>query len=125
MKRGEYEGSELPNDDFPGRFFACWEPEPLAEVVDGAGLRGRPSRTVDDGWIAPARPPRPARCPTTSAPDLRVLVCGLNPSLYAADAGRRVTPGPGNRFWPAALAAGLVTHDRDPLAAPCATTAWA
>lgn len=44
---------------------------------------------------------------------MRLLVCGLNPSLYAADVG--VAYGrPGNRFWPAALAAGLVTVDRDP-----------
>lgn len=44
---------------------------------------------------------------------MRLLVCGLNPSLHAAKAGvGYVTPG--NRFWPAALAAGLVTADRDP-----------
>ena len=44
---------------------------------------------------------------------MRLLVVGLNPSLYSADVGvgyRR----PGNRFWPAALGAGLVTRDRDP-----------
>jgi TDG/mug DNA glycosylase family protein len=44
---------------------------------------------------------------------MRLLVCGLNPSLYAADAGVGFAR-PGNRFWPAALAAGLVTRDRDP-----------
>jgi TDG/mug DNA glycosylase family protein len=44
---------------------------------------------------------------------MRLLVCGLNPSVHAAKAGvGYVTPG--NRFWPAALAAGLVTRDRDP-----------
>jgi len=43
---------------------------------------------------------------------MRMLVCGLNPSLYAADAGVGFAR-PGNRFWPAALAAGLVTVDRD------------
>jgi hypothetical protein len=37
MKRGEYEGNELPNDDFPGRFFACWEP------TQGGGRGGLPS----------------------------------------------------------------------------------
>ena len=51
--------------------------------------------------------------PDLVRPDLRVLVCGYNPSLYAADTA---TPfgRPGNRFWPAALAAGVVTRDRDP-----------
>ncbi|MGY6499413.1 MAG: mismatch-specific DNA-glycosylase [Acidimicrobiales bacterium] len=54
--------------------------------------------------------------PDTVGPDLRLLVCGLNPSLHAADAGVGYA-GPGNRFWPAALAAGITTHDRDPLRA--------
>jgi TDG/mug DNA glycosylase family protein len=49
------------------------------------------------------------------APGMRLLVCGLNPSLYAADAGVGFAR-PGNRFWPALLAAGLATVDRDPLA---------
>ena len=44
---------------------------------------------------------------------MRLLVCGLNPSEYAADVGVGFAR-PGNRFWPAALAAGLVTRDRDP-----------
>ncbi len=50
------------------------------------------------------------------APDLRLLVCGVNPSLYSADAGVGYAR-PGNRFWPAALAAGVATVDRDPVAA--------
>jgi double-stranded uracil-DNA glycosylase len=44
---------------------------------------------------------------------LRLLVCGINPSPASANAGvgyyRK-----GNRFWTAALGAGLVTADRDP-----------
>jgi double-stranded uracil-DNA glycosylase len=48
-------------------------------------------------------------------PDMRVLVSGRNPSLYAADAGVGFAR-PGNRFWPALLAAGLATVGRDPLA---------
>src|SRR5690606_33071206 len=39
---------------------------------------------------------------------------GLNPSQYAADAGVGFAR-PGNRFWPAMLAAGLVRRDRDPV----------
>lgn len=51
--------------------------------------------------------------PDTVGPRMRLLVSGLNPSEHAADAGvGYVTPG--NRFWPAALTAGLVTRDRDP-----------
>ena len=44
---------------------------------------------------------------------MRLLVCGLNPSVYSADAGMGFAR-PGNRFWPAALASGLVTKARDP-----------
>ena len=36
---------------------------------------------------------------------MRVLVCGLNPSLRSADMGVGFA-GPSNRFWPAALDAG-------------------
>jgi len=43
---------------------------------------------------------------------MRLLVCGLNPSLYAADAGVGFAR-PGNRFWPAALSSGIVSRDRD------------
>lgn len=43
---------------------------------------------------------------------LRLLVCGINPSPASANAGVGYA-NPGNRFWPAALAAGLVTADRD------------
>lgn len=44
---------------------------------------------------------------------MRLLVCGLNPSVRAADAGVGFVT-PGNRFWRAALAAGIVTRDREP-----------
>src|SRR5262249_40176397 len=46
-------------------------------------------------------------------PDMRVLLVGLNPSVYSADAGRGFAR-PGNRFWPAALASRLVTVAHDP-----------
>lgn len=51
--------------------------------------------------------------PDTVGVAMRVLVCGLNPSPDAADHGIGFHR-PGNRFWPAALAAGLVSVDRDP-----------
>ena len=44
---------------------------------------------------------------------MRLLVCGLNPSIYSAQTGIGFAR-PGNRFWPAALAAGIVSVDRDP-----------
>ena len=44
--------------------------------------------------------------PDLLAPGLRVLVCGINPSLYSAAAGCHFAR-PGNRFWRALDAAGL------------------
>jgi TDG/mug DNA glycosylase family protein len=52
----------------------------------------------------------------TVGPNLRLLVCGLNPSVYSADAGAGFAR-PGNRYWPAALAAGIVQVGFDPIAA--------
>ena len=46
-------------------------------------------------------------------PGMRMLMIGLNPSLHSADSGIGYFRA-GNRFWPAMLAAGLVTRDRDP-----------
>ena len=51
--------------------------------------------------------------PDTVGPGMRLLLCGLNPSIYSADRGMGFAR-PGNRFWPAALAAGIVSRDRDP-----------
>ncbi len=48
-------------------------------------------------------------------PRMRLLMSGLNPSPASADAGVGFAR-PGNRFWPAMLAAGLATIDRDPQA---------
>jgi TDG/mug DNA glycosylase family protein len=44
---------------------------------------------------------------------MRLLCCGLNPSLHAADAGVGYITG-SNRFWKAMALAGLATRDRDP-----------
>jgi TDG/mug DNA glycosylase family protein len=60
---------------------------------------------VDADWIrVSAR--RARTLPDTVGPGMRLLVCGLNPSLFAADAGVGYAR-PGNRFWPAARATRL------------------
>src|SRR5437588_2108104 len=66
--------------------------------------------------IEPALPWRPTRqqiadaagkyLPDLLAPSLRVLFCGINPSLYSAAVGHHFAR-PGNRFYPALFAAGL------------------
>ncbi len=115
--RGEVEGRGIfPDDDFPGRWFSSWTAERLHDVVVGAGftidaVEPRGGTAGDQGFRVRAR--REVSLPDHVGASMRLLVCGLNPSVHAADAGvGYVTPG--NRFWPAALAAGLVTRDRDP-----------
>ncbi|HWO12167.1 MAG TPA: G/U mismatch-specific DNA glycosylase [Polyangiaceae bacterium] len=46
------------------------------------------------------------RVPDLIAPDLRVLFCGINPSLYSAVVGHHFAR-PGNRFWPTLHRAGF------------------
>jgi double-stranded uracil-DNA glycosylase len=113
MRCGAGEGT-LPDDDFAGRFFAEWQPEPLTDVVAGAGfaLDELTAEGSNGEWLQ-LRLRRARTLPDFVGPDLRVLVVGLNPSEYAADAGVGFAR-PGNRFWPAAVAAGLVSADRDP-----------
>jgi TDG/mug DNA glycosylase family protein len=113
---GDGEDRTAADDDFPDRLFASWPPDALADLLVGAGF------TVDavdvsprpDGWDAmSARATRARTLPDTVGAGMRLLLCGLNPSLYAADAGVGFAR-PGNRFWPAALAAGIVSTDRSP-----------
>jgi double-stranded uracil-DNA glycosylase len=44
--------------------------------------------------------------PDVIAPQLQVLFCGINPSLYSAAVGHHFAR-PGNRFWPALAASGI------------------
>lgn len=113
---GEAEGRAVfPGDDFPGRWFSTWSTARLRDVVAGAGfaLDRLDERANDDGTGFTVHGRRAPTLPDTVAADMRLLICGLNPSVRAADAGVGFVT-PGNRFWPAALAAGLVTRDRDP-----------
>jgi len=113
---GTVEGRGVfPGDDLPGRYFSTWSGGRLEDVVHGAGfdLDELEETTSPDGVCFTVRATRARTLPDTVGPGMRLLVCGLNPSLRAADAGVGFVT-PGNRFWPAALAAGLVTRDRDP-----------
>lgn len=99
------------DDDFPGRLFTWWPPRSLEALLVGAGF------VVDDldvtGEDVTASVTRARTLPDIVAPGMRLLISGLNPSLYAADAGVAYAR-PGNRFWPAALDAGIASVDRDP-----------
>lgn len=114
---GEREGRDVfSDDDLPGRWFSTWSAERLTDVVVGAGfaidaLAERRNRHGNVEFTVRAH--RERTLPDTVGPAMRLLVCGLNPSLHAANAGVGFVT-PGNRFWPAALEAGLVSRDRDP-----------
>lgn len=82
----------------------------LELVVAGAGFSFDGARR--DGAGLAVAVSRLHTLPDTVGPVMRVLLVGLNPSVYSADRGIGFAR-PGNRFWPAALAAGLVTRDRD------------
>jgi hypothetical protein len=108
-------GPASPVGPAPPRRSVGWSPTLLADVVRGAGFElDRLLDGVIQGRQAISAPALRARTlPDRVGKGLRMLVCGLNPSLYAADAGIGFAR-PGNRFWPAALAAGVATRDRDP-----------
>lgn len=111
---GDHWGPESRSGgEFAGRLFSGWSRTELDDLLTGAGFE--PVRVVSESarnsHLVLAR--RAFTLPDTVGPHMRLLVCGLNPSLYSADVG--VGYGrPGNRFWPAAVAAGLVTRAFDP-----------
>lgn len=111
-------GSDAGNG-LPGRRFTCWPADALVDVVVGAGFVDLEVATSPTGrGDAPdldLTATRGRTLPDTVAPGMRLLVCGLNPSLRAADAGVGYA-GPGNRFWPALVEAGLCRERsaRDP-----------
>lgn len=110
---GEGEGHRAAGD-FPGRYFSHWSPERLTDLFSGAGFADVTLEEV--GFALEVTATRARSLPDTVGAGMRLLVCGLNPSVYAADTGvayARLT----NRFWPAAVAAGLVDRPRDPIAA--------
>jgi TDG/mug DNA glycosylase family protein len=100
----------VSDDDLPGRHFSRWSDEALLDLFTGAGFT---DLALDGDQPRFVHAVRARTLPDTVAPGMRLLVCGLNPSLHAADAGVGFFT-PGNRFWPAAVASGLATRPRDP-----------
>jgi TDG/mug DNA glycosylase family protein len=64
--------------------------------------RGSATRPTPEALLAA----RGATVPDLIAPGLRVLFCGINPSLYSAAVGHHFAR-PGNRFWPTLQGAGF------------------
>jgi len=87
----------------------------LRDVVERAGFVIE-TRTGDSKEWIDVEATRARRLPDTVGASMRVLIVGLNPSIYSADAGVGFAR-PGNRFWPAAITAGLVSRPLDPFRA--------
>ena len=95
-----------------GRLFVGRDARGWRELFEGAGFRAirvEPGHEPFWLWVSARR----ARSLADSlAPGLRMLVCGLNPSPDAAASGVPFA-GATNRFWSAAVRAGLVARERD------------
>jgi TDG/mug DNA glycosylase family protein len=97
---------------FRGRLFVGRDAQGWVDLLAGAGfdaIEVEPGHEPFWLWFTARRPPG---LPDCVRPRLRLLVCGLNPSPVAAAMGVPYA-GPNNRFWPAALRAGLVSRERD------------
>lgn len=96
-----------------------WDPGHLRTVVDAAGFEVDRLAVDADPERDGARPLRLSATARLALPDhvgprMRLLCCGLNPSIHAAEAGVGYVTG-SNRFWRAMAAAGLAARDRDPV----------
>ncbi|HVF33438.1 MAG TPA: uracil-DNA glycosylase family protein [Acidimicrobiales bacterium] len=107
---GDYEGDAYPPDDIGGRYFGAWSAQAWADVVAGAGFDV--AAVEVEGDVVRARGTRACSLADTVGAAMRLLVCGLNPSVYSAERGVGYAR-PGNRFWPAATAAGIVSRGVD------------
>jgi TDG/mug DNA glycosylase family protein len=92
----------------------------MAKRAGGGEEPHRPTRAE----LAAARG---RRIPDVLAPDLAVVFCGINPSLYSAAVGHQFAR-PGNRFWTALRDAGFTdrllspAEDRELLRCGCGVT---
>jgi TDG/mug DNA glycosylase family protein len=101
----------------PSAFFD----RPSSGLISDAMGTCRPdgSRQMKDGAF---RRPSPAELeaahgrtlPDVIASGLRILFCGINPSLYSAAVGHHFAR-PGNRFWPALAGSGLTPRLYSPV----------
>ncbi len=88
---GDLDHEEFPDDPFGGRRFSLWPTELLRTVVEGAGFdmvgfeTEAGKRAAEQSFRLRLR--RLRTLPDYVGPDMRVLLVGLNPSVYSADRG--------------------------------------
>jgi TDG/mug DNA glycosylase family protein len=113
-ERARGEAHRRGEGEWAGRLFSTYTPERALSLLTSAGFHEVELEVVGP-WIR-VRARRALTLPDFVRSGLRVLVCGLNPSVYSAEQGIPFVRS-GNRFWPAATAAGLVEVERDPFQA--------
>jgi len=113
---GNEDHAGFDGDPFGGRSFSLWTEELLAAVIEGAGftLIDRIDHLDTAKGYVGLTLRRDLNLADTVAANMRLLIVGLNPSIYSAEVGVGFGR-PGNRAWPALSAAGLATVDRDPV----------
>jgi len=111
---GERGDAGPAGDDVGSRCPTRWPPGRLVDVVTGAGFTVESESVTVSGDEIHLRAARARTLADTVGAGMRLLVCGVNPSFYSADFGVGYAR-PGNRFWKAALGAGVVARDRDPV----------
>ena len=122
---GDQDLTPLETDPMGGRRFTGWRPDFLRTVVEGAGfdIEALTIREGDQVGVIDITARRALTLPDIIGPGMRLLICGLNPSVYSAETlvgfGR-----PGNRFWPAAPTP-VSPPSTANLDMPLPTTAWA
>jgi TDG/mug DNA glycosylase family protein len=102
--------------EFRGRLFVAGDSADWRARFEGAGFTSIEIRAGGAPFWFVLNARRARTLPDRVRPGLRLLVCGLNPSLVAADSGIPFA-GATNRFWAAAQRAGLVSRERDVRAA--------
>lgn len=114
---GDAERTHLDDDARAGGTLPGWPRDLLERALLGAGF------AVDglDSWESKqghgqivASITRLWSLPDYVGSNMKLLICGLNPSPGSADSGIGFYRA-GNRFWPAAIAAGVASRDRDPM----------
>jgi len=101
---------------FRGRLFVARDAQGWRDLLEGAGFTSVASEPGHEPFWLWLSARRTRGLADSLAPGLSLLVCGLNPSPVAAATGVPFA-GANNRFWPAAVRAGLVSRERDPRAA--------
>ena len=95
------------------RFEEDWNLKRAVDLVIGAGFEVTNAVVAKSGKIT-FDLIRIRSLPDTISANMTLLIVGLNPSPYSADHSIGYAR-PGNRFWPAALSAKIVSKNRDPI----------